>query len=175
LDYQIWFVKDWVLEIKGIADSDRFDRVVILFTGSPFGIKVHTQELIGRNIEGNRYFLRPLSFRDFVLQVCQQPGYLTSDKLLEKELEILPENLSSRRINLEEPLEIFGSRSDFRGLADEIEEPISHPTVIDYLRLMEDNFLVQVLYSYDPVKKRVRYKAMKKIYFTDSLIFHSFK
>ena len=51
---EINFVKDWVLEIKGIADSDRFERVVILFTGSPFGIKVHTQELIGRNIEGNR-------------------------------------------------------------------------------------------------------------------------
>ncbi|MEA2033386.1 MAG: DUF4143 domain-containing protein, partial [Euryarchaeota archaeon] len=63
---------------------------------------------------------------------------------------------------------------DFRGLAEEIEEPISHPTVIDYLRLMEDNFLIQVLYSYDFAKKRVRYKGMKKIYFTDSLIFHSF-
>ena len=254
---EINFVKDWVLEIKGIADRDRFDRVVILFTGSPFGIKVHTQELIGRNIEGNRYFLRPLSFRDFVLQVCRQPDYLTSDRQLEKELKILPENLNSSRIKLEEPLEkivpvfkrmlkfnaslsflfniylktggspsvindylrntraeeqervkpefyerfvelvtkdalrlgksdrtmqqvvsaiikIFGSRSDFRGLAEEIEEPISHPTVIDYLRLMEDNFLIQVLYSYDFAKRRVRYKGMKKIYFTDSLIFHSF-
>ncbi len=29
---EINFVKDWFLEIKGIADSDRFDRVVILFT-----------------------------------------------------------------------------------------------------------------------------------------------
>jgi predicted AAA+ superfamily ATPase len=66
---EINFVADWVLEIKGIADSDKFDRVVILFTGSPFGIKVHTHELIGRNVEGNRYFLRPLSFWDFVLQV----------------------------------------------------------------------------------------------------------
>jgi predicted AAA+ superfamily ATPase len=37
----------------------------------------------------------------------------------------------------------FGSRYDFRGLTEEVEEPISHPTVIDYLRLMEDNFLVQ--------------------------------
>lgn len=254
---EINFVKDWVLEIKGIADSDRFDRVVILFTGSPFGIKVHTHELIGRNVEGNRYFLRPLSFRDFVLQVCQQPYYLTSDKLLEKELKILPENLSSNKINLEEPLEKiaqvsrrmlkfdaglvflfniylktggfpsiindylrntrakerervkpefyerfielvtkdalkqgrsdrtmqqvvsailkkFGSRYDFRGLTEEIEEPISHPTVIDYLRLMEDNFLIQMLYSYDFTKRMVRYKGMKKIYFTDPLIFHSF-
>lgn len=64
---------------------------------------MHTQELIGRNIEGNRYFLRPLSFA-----------------------------VNGRQ------------------------------------------FLVQVLYSYDFAKKRVRYKAMKKIYFTDSLIFHSF-
>ena len=28
---EINFVKDWVLEIKGLADSDKFDRVVILF------------------------------------------------------------------------------------------------------------------------------------------------
>lgn len=252
---EINFVADWVLEIKGIADSDKFDRVVILFTGSPFGIKVHTHELIGRNVEGNRYFLRPLSFRDFVLQVCEHD--LTSDRLLKRELEILPENLSSNTINLEESLEKivqvfrrmlkfdaslrflfniylktggfpsvindylrnsrakererikpefyerfielvtkdalkqgksdrtmqqvisailkkFGSRYDFRGLTEEVEEPISHPTVIDYLRLMEDNFLVHVLYSYDFSKKMVRYKGMKKIYFTDPLIFHSF-
>nr|QNO54030.1 hypothetical protein KFAGBJAM_00011 [Methanosarcinales archaeon ANME-1 ERB6] len=254
---EINFVKDWVLEIKRIADSDKFDRVVILFTGSPFGIKVHTHELIGRNVEGNRYFLRPLSFRDFVLQICQQRYYLTSDRVLERELEILPENLSSNTVSLEEPLEKivpffrrmlkfdaslrflfniylktggfpsvindylrssrvkerervkpefyerfielvtkdalkqgksdrtmqqvisaiikkFGSRYDFRGLTEEIEEPISHPTVIDYLRLMEDNFLVHVLYSYDFSKKMGRSKGMKKIYFTDPLIFHSF-
>jgi hypothetical protein len=254
---EINFVKDWVLEIKAIADSDKFDRIVILFTGSPFGIKVHTHELIGRNVEGNRYFLKTLSFRDFVLQLCQQRDYLTSDSLLERELMILLENLSSNIINLEEPLEKivpvfrrmlkfdaslsilfniylktggfpsvindylrntrakepervkpefyerfvelvtkdalkqgksdrtmqqvisavlkkFGSRYDFRGLTEEIEEPISHPTIIDYLRLMEDNFLIHVLYSYDFSKRMIRYKGMKKIYFTDPLIFHSF-
>ena len=252
---EINFVKDWVLEIKGIADSDKFDRIVILLTGSPFGIKVQTHELIGRNIEGNRYFLRPLSFRNFVLQVCQHD--LTPDGLLKRELEILLETLSASTISMEEPLEEvvpvfkrmlkfnaslsflfniylktggfpstindylrnirakgrervkpefyerfielvtkdalkqgksdrtmqqvltailkkFGSRYDFRGLAEEIEEPVSHPTVIDYVRLMEDNFLIQVLYSYDFSKKKVRYKGMKKIYFTDPFIFHSF-
>ncbi|MCK4734814.1 MAG: hypothetical protein KAT65_20335 [Methanophagales archaeon] len=39
-------------------------------------------------------------------------------------------------------LKKFGLRYDFRGLAEEIEELVSHPTVIDYVRLMEDNFLV---------------------------------
>jgi hypothetical protein len=256
---EINFVKDWVSEILQVANSDKFERVAILFTGSPFGIQEHTHELIGRNIEGNRYFLKPLSFRDFVLQDCLQFGSLdlTLDRVLEKELGILSENLSSTTINLEEPLEKivpvfrrmlkfegslrylfniylqtggfpsvlngylsntkakelervrpefyerfielvmkdalkqgksdktmqqvvtailkkFGSRYDFRGLTEEIEEPVSHPTIIDYLRLMEDNFLIQVLYSYDFSKKSIRYRGMKKIYFMDPLIFHSF-
>jgi predicted AAA+ superfamily ATPase len=231
------------LEIKGIADSDKFDRVVILLTSSPFGVKVQMHELIGRNIEGNRYFLRPLSFRNFVLQVCQHD--LTPDGLLKRELEILLETLSACTISMEEPLEEvvpvfkrmlkfnaslsflfniylktggfpstindylrnirakerervkpefyerfielvtkdalkqgksditmqqvltvilkkFGSRYDFRGLAEEIEEPISHPTVIDYVRLMEDNFLIHVLYAYDFSKNFYGFITMRE-------------
>jgi predicted AAA+ superfamily ATPase len=45
-------------------------------------------------------------------------------------------------------LKKFGSRYDFRGLAEEIEEPVSHPTVIDYVRLMEDNFLLYIKYNF---------------------------
>ena len=253
---EINFVKDWVPEIKTIADSDKFDRITILFTGSPFGIKVYTHELIGRNIEGNRYFMKPLTFRNFVLQVCEQGyQYLTSDPSLRKELKILPSILRNNFINLENPIrnaiptiksmlkfngslsflfDIYmktggfpavindylqnirerekiksefyerfieliikdtlkqgksdrimqqlisaiikktGSRYDFRGLLQEVEERVSHPTIIDYLRLAEDNFLVHVLYSYDFSKKRIRYKGAKKIYFTDPFIFHAF-
>jgi hypothetical protein len=252
---EINFVKDWVPEIKRIADSARSDRVIIFFTGSPFGIKVHTHELVGRNIEGNRYYMKPLSFRDFALQASKRCVNLTSDPALKRELDILPPNLRESSIELEKPFEEivstfrkmlkfrdslsflfdiylktggfpaiindylqhhkeeerietgfyerfielitkdalvqgkndrivrqiisgtikkFGSRYDFRGLTREIEEPISHPTTIDYLRLMEDNFLIQLLYSYDFTKGTIKYRGAKKLYFTDPFIFHAF-
>lgn len=253
---EINFVKDWVPEIKGIADGGKFDRVVILFTGSPFGVKVHTHELVGRNIEGNRYFIKSLSFRDFALQICEQKyKHLTLDPSLKTELKILPLNLRNNCIDLEKPIEKalpifrkilkfskslnllfdiylktggfpavinnyfrnikrkervekefyerflelvtkdalkqgksdrimqqvisgiikkFGSRYDFRGLTEEIEEPISHPTIADYLRLLEDNFLINLFYSYDFSKKSIRYKGAKKVYFTDPFVFHAF-
>lgn len=66
-----------------------------------------------------------------------------------------------------------GSRYDFRSISEDT-EGVSHPTVIDYLQLLEDNFLIHVLYSYDFNKKIKRYKGAKKIYFTDPFIFHSF-
>lgn len=252
---EINFIKDWVPEIKRIADSEKSSKTTILFTGSPFGIKIHSHELIGRGIEGNRYFMKPLSFRDFVTQICKGEFELTSDTSLKEELNILSSYLDNRNyISLNQPLEkakplfkkqlkfirslnfLFdiylktggfpavingyidrkeereriasgfyetfidlvikdtmkqgknegitqqiltaiikktGSRYNFRAIVEET-EGISHPTVIDYLQLLEDNFLVNILYSYDFNKKIKRYKGAKKIYFTDPFIFHSF-
>lgn len=252
---EVNFIKGWVEEVKRIAESDRFDRITILLTGSPFGIKVHTHELIGRGTEGNRYFMKPLTFREFVFQVCKDGHLSTQDYSLRKQLEILPSKLQNSFIDMEKPIlkmipifkkllafdkslsflfntylktggfpavinnylrkptnkerinaefyerfielvskdalkqgksdrtmqqiitaiiKNFGSRYEFGALSKKIEEPITSPTIIDYLRLMEDNFLINVLYSYDISKKSVKSKGAKKIYFMDPFIFHSF-
>jgi predicted AAA+ superfamily ATPase len=49
---EVNFVRDWAIEIKRIADGDKFDRVTVMCTGSPFGVGIHTHELIGRGSKG---------------------------------------------------------------------------------------------------------------------------
>jgi hypothetical protein len=71
-------------------------------------------------------------------------------------------------------LKKIGSRYDFKSIGKETEEGVSHPTVIDYLQLLEDNFLIHVLYSYDFSKKALKPRGDKKISFTDPFIFHAF-
>lgn len=252
---EINFVKDWVPRVKRIADSERFSKVAVLITGSPFGIKVHTHELIGRGVEGNRHYLKPLSFRDFAIQVCVPASQLTPEPSMQAELKSLRFHLKDNYIDLErhlggiEPVlegtlkflkslnflfdiylrtggfpmvinsymrnfaegekvearfyEMFielvtrdvmkqgksdrimqqiltavakkvGSRHDFKSIGEETEDGVSHPTVIDYLQLLEDNFLIHVLYSYDFQKRRPKPRGAKKIYFADPFISHAF-
>lgn len=66
---EINYVNDWVYEIKSLEDVGAFSKSIVLLTGSSsYDIKRNTELLPGRNIEGNTYFLKPLSFREFVLQ-----------------------------------------------------------------------------------------------------------
>ena len=102
---EINFVKDWVPQIKRAAESRAFNRVIFVVTGSPFGLKIHTHELVGRGIEGNRHFIKPLSFRDFVLQICKSMARKTPEPSLRDELEILSNRLPNVCIDLEGSME----------------------------------------------------------------------
>ncbi len=245
---EINFVKDWPLEIKAIADTKKFERICIVLTGSPLGLKIQTQELIGRKIEGNRYFLKPLSFRDFVIQISNVYDKLTRDPEMQNEIRKVSEILKNAKIDLEKPIkdyvqeikkilpfnkslkflfeiylktggfpaiirdyvwkgaiskeyyerfvelvlkdvlklgksdrivqqilsEIikkFGTKFDFKDLSKEV--GISLPTIHEYINLLEDIFLINVIYAFDFSKKSIKYKGSKKIYFCDPFIFHS--
>ncbi|HJH31810.1 MAG TPA: ATP-binding protein [Methanosarcinaceae archaeon] len=66
---EITYLKDWVLELKNLADSNYIDRLIIVATGSnPIKLKEKTERLPGRRVEGNEYYFKPLNFRDFVFQ-----------------------------------------------------------------------------------------------------------
>jgi hypothetical protein len=65
---EVNYVKDWEIEIKSFMDEHRSECCIIV-TGSPFSIREGTSHLVGRGIEGNRYFLKPLSFREFLLNL----------------------------------------------------------------------------------------------------------
>ncbi|MBS7251465.1 MAG: ATP-binding protein [Candidatus Freyarchaeota archaeon] len=62
-------LKDWNLGLKYLWDSGITRRANIVATGSS-GVVLHKKgELLpGRGLKGNEYYLKPLSFRDFVLQ-----------------------------------------------------------------------------------------------------------
>jgi predicted AAA+ superfamily ATPase len=67
----------------------------------------------------------------------------------------------------------LGSAYDFRAITKDTEEGISVNTVIDYLRMFEDSFLIKVLYSYDFDTRQKRQKGNKKIYFTDPFLLYA--
>jgi hypothetical protein len=70
---EITSVKDWNLELKYISDSGTLEKARILATGSCASALRRKGELLpGRGLEGNEYHMKPLSFRDFVLQTTDQ-------------------------------------------------------------------------------------------------------
>ncbi len=80
---EITYLKDWILELKTIADGNYIDRMVVVATGSnPIKLKEKTERLPGRRVEGNEYYFKPLSFRDFALQSIERISEFTTSKEL---------------------------------------------------------------------------------------------
>lgn len=70
---EITSIKDWNLELKYLSDSGTLEKARILATGSCASALRRKGELLpGRRLEGNEYYMKPLSFRDFVLQITDQ-------------------------------------------------------------------------------------------------------
>lgn len=71
---EITTIKDWNLELKYLWDSGVTKKAKIVATGSSGAALRKKGELLpGRGLEGNEYYLKPLSFRDFILQTI---GYI---------------------------------------------------------------------------------------------------
>ncbi|MGQ9680856.1 MAG: ATP-binding protein [Candidatus Bathyarchaeia archaeon] len=70
---EITSIKDWNLELKYLSDSGTLEKARILATGSCASALRRKGELLPRRrLEGNEYYMKPLSFRDFVLQITDQ-------------------------------------------------------------------------------------------------------
>jgi len=70
---EITSVKDWNLELKHLSDLGITKKSRIVATGSSASALRKKGELLpGRGLEGNEYHLRPLSFREFVLQTAKE-------------------------------------------------------------------------------------------------------
>ena len=66
---EITSLNDWERELKYLADQGLTERAIVIATGSSaIKLKEGGELLPGRKIEGNRYFMKPLCFREFVLQ-----------------------------------------------------------------------------------------------------------
>jgi predicted AAA+ superfamily ATPase len=247
---EISYVHDWVFEIKNLVDMGKISKIHFFISGSPLGIR-EIEFLPGRHIEGNRYFLKPLSFREFILNLDENSiSLLTENEKIKEGMMILKKKLIENYLTLEESFELIkeklelilpfkdvldfllafylrtggspspienylregvidkrnyetivniilsdiskrnksediakqifyaiikrmGSSYDFRALTKDTEEGINVNTIIDYLKIFEDSFLIKILYSYDFEKKQKRPKGNKKIYFTDPFLFYS--
>ncbi|MDZ7313562.1 MAG: ATP-binding protein [candidate division KSB1 bacterium] len=66
---EISALNDWNLELKYLADLGITGKSVIIATGSSaVRLKEKAELLPGRGLEGNEYYFKPLTFREFVLQ-----------------------------------------------------------------------------------------------------------
>lgn len=77
---EITSFEDWNLELKFLADQGITKRGTVLATGSSaVKLKEKGELLPGRGLEGNEYYLKPFSFREFILQ-CTEPisGHLSN-------------------------------------------------------------------------------------------------
>jgi len=252
---EITAIPDWNFELKRLADQGVTRRAVILCSGSSAPrLKEKAELLPGRGLEGNERYIKPLSFREFVLQVVSylaevlpseelavrfgrlQPVLSRCEIELEASLEeirkamsellpykrelqylfrlylitggiplVINHYLKNRYQDSQEKIdsqvaEIFmrsvlgdlsqlkrqetlareilralaakyGSRYSFSTLSHELER--HHLTIIDYLTLMQESFILFVLYAYDFGRMEVKDKGDKKIYFLDPFIYYS--
>jgi hypothetical protein len=65
----------------------------------------------------------------------------------------------------------YKSKSSLNSLAKDI-EIASHVTVREYLEVLEGLCAVRSFYTFDVDKKRVVFRKMRKVYFTDPFLFH---
>ena len=66
---EITSIEDWNLELKFMADQGLLQNGALIATGSSAAkLKEKGELLPGRGVEGNEYYIKPLTFREFALQ-----------------------------------------------------------------------------------------------------------
>lgn len=69
---EITYLEKWVSTIKAFTESSMFTKTSLMITGSsPMELKKGGERLPGRGGEENEYLLKPLLFREFLLQATK--------------------------------------------------------------------------------------------------------
>jgi len=98
---EVTSIKDWNLELKYLSDSGIIGKTRILTTGSNASALRKKGELLpGRGLEGNEYYMRPLSFREFILQAIGTIKDTTKEKEFRDSLNELQSVLRRISVNL---------------------------------------------------------------------------
>ncbi|MCD6506821.1 ATP-binding protein [Candidatus Poribacteria bacterium] len=102
---EITSLEDWNLELKYLADRGIAERAITVCTGSSAPrLKEKGELLPGRGLEGNEYHFKPLTFRDFLLQVMDYIRRTKPTGELSRKLERLEEILPESHLRIEEDL-----------------------------------------------------------------------
>ena len=103
---EITSLEDWNLELKFIADQGISKRGVILATGSSaVKLKEKGELLPGRGLEGNEYYIKPISFRKFILQSTDFISRFLKDNEFRVSIKRLKSLLKKSFIDLSSSLE----------------------------------------------------------------------
>ena len=139
---EITYLKDWVLELKNIADSNYIDRLIIVATGSnPIKLKEKTERLPGRRVEGNEYYFKPLNFRDFVLQSIDKLLVNIESQELKDALDGLKSAIERNKIDLDnfDP----GSIKDILPFKEELDWLFTTYTLTGGIPVVINDYLTQ--------------------------------
>ena len=94
-------VPDWNLELKYMADQGITRKTIIVATGSSAaGLKRLGELLPGRGLEGNENYFKPLTFRDFSLQVIEYIINRPLEEELRRSLKNLYDTLKSTILDI---------------------------------------------------------------------------
>ena len=97
---EITSIEDWNMELKFMADQGLLKNGALIATGSSAAkLKDKGELLPGRGVEGNEYYIKPLTFREFALQSIDFISqYLTQSELQNSLVKLRPMVLSSHLI-----------------------------------------------------------------------------
>ncbi len=119
---EINYVEDWAYEIKMLADTGAFSKSALILTGSSASeIRRKTELLPGRGIEGNTYFLKPLSFREFVLQTGGKFSQFIKDAEMKDSFNILSNKLKNISLDNMDLNQIEGKIMDILPFKSELD------------------------------------------------------
>lgn len=194
-------LEDWWRIVKGFIDMGYFDSDVLILLGSAsFRIKAFAEAFPGRRGEGRTIEVLPLSYPEYVAALGVEPKpsehsrlvalfekYLVTggfprsinsdarfaeDLVASVERDVVKAGRNPRLLRLiaRELIAKAPSALSYNAIAGEL--GVSHNTVQDYVRLMEDMFLVSVAYMRHG--DRVFYRREKKIFFRDPFAAQAF-
>ena len=102
---EITALGDWNLELKYLSDSGVTQQARVVVTGSSGeALRREGEQLPGRGLEGNEYYLKPLSFREFILQTGDHFSARAVSGELVKSLQLIEKKLKGSSITLKESL-----------------------------------------------------------------------
>lgn len=103
---EITTLKDWSLELKTLSDSGATQKARLLVTGSSgTALRSSVEQLPGRGLEGNEYYMKPLSFREFTLQTIELFTSSAGSNELVQALTRLKKTLPTTKINPTEDID----------------------------------------------------------------------
>lgn len=198
---EITGLEDWWRIVKGFIDLGYFDSDVLILLGSAsFRIRAFAEAFPGRRGEGKTIEVLPLSFPEYVAAHGVKPkvsehsrlmvlfeGYLASggfprsingdekfaDDLVasvERDAVKAGRNPKLLRLIIRELIAKSPGALSYNAIASEL--GVSHNTVHDYVKLMEDMFLVSIAYM--RYREKVFYRREKKIFFRDPFAARAF-
>ena len=110
---EITSLENWNLELKYLYDSGSIQKAHVFVTGSSGeALRRAGEQLPGRGLEGNEYYMKPLSFREFIFQVNEYFASHSESNELRTSLSLLREKLKNVKVDLNEDLSEITDKID---------------------------------------------------------------